>query len=207
MRKSKRVFDLGFATLGLVLLAPLFFVIALLIKLDDGGPVFFLQERVGYRGRRFKIWKFRTMYVGAEQKGSLTVGSDPRITRVGRWLRKWKLDELPQLINVILGEMSLVGPRPEVPKYVALYSEAELPVLDLVPGITDPASITFRNESDILATSADPEWTYVQYLIREKIRLNLEYAEKATIWTDFLVILRTFLAILKVDRPVEYGSH
>lgn len=203
MRKSKRVFDLCIAVPGLVLLAPLFLIIALLIKLDDGGPVFFLQERVGYRGRRFKIWKFRTMYVGAEQKGSLTVGSDPRITRVGRWLRKWKLDEFPQLINVILGEMSLVGPRPEVPKYVALYGEAELPVLNLVPGITDPASIAFRNESDVLATAEDPERVYVQFLMREKIRLNLEYAKRATIWTDFLVILRTFLAILGVDHLVR----
>lgn len=203
MKKGKRVFDLCIAIPGLIFLSPLFLVVALLIKLDDGGPVFFLQERVGYRGRRFRIWKFRTMYVGAEQKGSLTIGEDPRITRVGRWLRKWKLDEFPQLINVILGEMSLVGPRPEVPKYVALYGEAELPVLNLVPGITDPASIAFRNESDVLATAEDPERVYVQFLMREKIRLNLEYAKRATIWTDFLVILRTFLAILGVDHLVR----
>lgn len=198
MKKGKRVFDLCIAIPGLIFLSPLFLVVALLIKLDDGGPVFFLQERVGYRGRRFRIWKFRTMYVGAEQKGSLTIGEDPRITRVGRWLRKWKIDELPQLINVVLGEMSLVGPRPEVPKYVALYNEEQLRVLDLVPGITDPASISFRNESDILATVSDPEQVYVERIMPEKIRINLKYAEKATVWTDFIVIWRTLLALLKL---------
>ncbi|MBW6394564.1 sugar transferase [Thermus sp. SYSU G05001] len=197
MKTSKRVFDLCLAIPGLLLLAPLFLLIALLIKLDDGGPVFFRQERVGYRGRRFRIWKFRTMRVDAEQQGSLTVGDDPRITRAGRWLRKFKLDELPQLINVILGEMSLVGPRPEVPKYVALYGEAELPVLDLVPGITDPASIAFRNESEMLGRAPDPETMYVESIMREKIRINLEYAGKATVWTDFLVILRTLQVLLK----------
>lgn len=197
MKTSKRVFDLCLAIPGLLLLAPLFLLIALLIKLDDGGPVFFRQERVGYRGRRFRIWKFRTMRVDAERQGSLTVGDDPRITRAGRWLRKFKLDELPQLINVILGEMSLVGPRPEVPKYVALYGEAELPVLDLVPGITDPASIAFRNESEILGRALDPETMYVESIMREKIRINLEYAGKATVWTDFLVILRTLQVLLK----------
>src|SRR5690554_1195305 len=123
MKLSKRLFDLCLALPGLILLVPVFLVIAVLIKLDDGGPVFFRQERVGFRGRRFRIWKFRTMVVDAERGGALTVGSDPRVTRVGKWLRKLKMDELPQLINVVRGEMNLVGPRPEVPKYVALYTE------------------------------------------------------------------------------------
>ena len=203
MKWSKRLFDLCFAVPGIVLLAPVFLVIAVLIKFDDGGPVFFRQERVGYRGRRFRVWKFRTMVVGAERQGALTVGNDPRVTRVGRWIRKFKLDELPQLINVVLGEMSLVGPRPEVPKYVALYSEKELPVLDLVPGITDPASIAFRNESEILGRSPDPERTYVDFIMPEKIRLSLEYAGRATRWADFLVIVQTLLAFLRSGQASQ----
>ena len=197
MRKGKRLFDLCFAIPGLILLLPLFAIIALLIKLDDGGPVFFLQERVGYRGKRFKIWKFRTMVVDAERRGSLTIGNDPRITRVGKWLRKLRLDELPQLINVITGEMSLVGPRPEVPKYVALYDMEQLRVLELKPGITDPASIFFRNESDLLGNASDPEHLYIQKIMPEKIKMNLIYAQKATLWSDLLVILRTLLFLLR----------
>lgn len=203
MRKSKRIFDLFLSIPGLILLAPLFLLIALLIKVDDGGPVFFLQERVGYRSRRFKILKFRTMRVGAERQGTLTVGDDPRVTRVGRWLRKLKLDELPQLINVVLGQMSLVGPRPEVPKYVALYSEAELPVLDLVPGITDPASIAFYNESEILGSAQDPERFYTENIMREKIRLNLEYAQRATLVSDLFVILHTILVPFGLHKPTR----
>jgi len=196
MRWSKRLFDLFWTILGLLVLWPLFLLVALLIKLDDGGPVFFRQERVGYKGRLFRIWKFRTMVVDAEKIGKpLTVGRDPRITRVGYWLRKFKLDELPQLFNVLAGEMSLVGPRPEVPKYVALYTPGQRRVLDLVPGITDPASIKYRDESEILARSPDPERTYVEEIMPEKIRLNLEYAERATVWSDFIVILCTLLRV------------
>lgn len=198
MKWSKRLFDLCFALPGLVLLAPIFLLIAVLIKLDGGGPVFYRQERVGYRGRRFRIWKFRTMVVGAERHGVLTIGNDPRVTRVGRWLRRFKLDELPQLINVVLGDMSLVGPRPEVPKYVALYTEKELQVLDLMPGITDPASIAFRHENEILGRSLDPERTYVQFIIPEKVSLNLDYARKATVLTDCIVILKTLATLLRV---------
>jgi len=196
MRWSKRLFDLFWSILGLLILWPLFLVVALLIKLDDKGPVFFRQERVGYKGRPFRIWKFRTMVVDAEKIGKpLTVGRDPRITRVGYWLRKFKLDELPQLFNVLVGEMSLVGPRPEVPKYVALYTPEQRKVLDLVPGITDPASIKYRDESEILGRSPDPDRTYLEEIMPEKIRLNLEYAAHATVWSDFIIVLKTLFRV------------
>lgn len=192
MKPAKRAFDLFWSLSGLAVLSPLFLLIALLVKLEDRGPVFFRQERVGHRGRSFRIWKFRTMVVDADRMGRpLTVGRDPRITRVGYWLRKFKLDELPQLINVVRGEMSLVGPRPEVPRYVALYTLEQRKVLELVPGITDPASIRYRNESEVLARSPDPERTYIEEVMPEKIRLNLEYARRATLWSDFVVIVRT----------------
>ncbi|MGI9952922.1 sugar transferase [Moorellaceae bacterium AZ2] len=208
MKWSKRLFDLFWSLLGLAVLWPLFLLIALLIKLEDGGPVFFRQERVGYKGRPFYIWKFRTMVVDAEKRGKpLTVGLDPRITRVGYWLRKFKLDELPQLINVILGQMSLVGPRPEVPQYVALYAPEQRRVLEMVPGITDPASIAYRRESELLASSPDPERTYIEEIIPEKIRLNLEYAQRATLWTDLVVILRTIISVgaWRSEGPGRYS--
>jgi lipopolysaccharide/colanic/teichoic acid biosynthesis glycosyltransferase len=164
----------------------------MLIKLDDGGAVFFRQVRVGRDGRLFRVWKFRTMIANAEQRGGpLTVGEDPRTTRIGRWLRRSKLDELPQLFNVLAGEMSLVGPRPEVPRYVALYSPDQRRVLDLVPGITDPASIVYRHESDLLARAPDPERHYIAVIMPEKIRINLAYAARATWWTDLVVVLDT----------------
>lgn len=189
---TKRAFDLFWAGLGLCLLVPIFLVIAILIKLEDGGPVFYLQERVGRRGLHFRIRKFRTMVVDADKRGpQITVGRDPRVTRLGYWLRKFKIDELPQLVNVWKGEMSLVGPRPEVPHYVAMYSQEQARVLELLPGITDVASIRYRNESDFLARAADPERVYIQEIMPHKIRLNLEYEAKASIWTDFLVIVRT----------------
>jgi len=195
MRLSKRLFDLFWTMAGLCLLWPLFLVIALLIKRHDGGPVFFRQERVGHKGHSFRIWKFRTMVVDAEKLGMpLTIGQDPRITPVGFWLRKYKLDELPQLFNVLTGEMSLVGPRPEVPDYVALYTPEQRAVLELVPGITDPASIKFRRENELLAQALDPVRAYVKEIAPEKIQLNLEYAAQATVWRDFVIILRTLLA-------------
>lgn len=197
MSAGKRLFDLILGLLGLVITAPVMAGAAILIKLEDGGPVFFHQERVGMQGRRFMIWKLRTMVVDAERRGGqLTVGTDGRITRVGRWLRLAKLDELPQLINVVGGTMSLVGPRPEVPHYVELYSASQRKVLDLVPGITDPASIEYRDEAAILAASKDPERTYVEVIMPEKIRLNLEYARsRSGLWSDVQVVLRT-LAVL-----------
>lgn len=188
----KRVFDLFWATVGLCLIWPVFLVIGLLVKVEDRGPIFFRQRRIGRHGHPFRMWKFRTMVVDAEQKGSaLTVGRDPRITRVGHWLRDTKVDELPQLINVMLGEMSFVGPRPEVRKYVDLYSEDQRQVLDLRPGITDLASVKYRRESELLAASSDPDRTYVEEIMPEKIRINLEYAAQANIWSDVRVILLT----------------
>jgi lipopolysaccharide/colanic/teichoic acid biosynthesis glycosyltransferase len=189
---GKRAFDLFWSTLGLTLLSPLLVLVALAVKLEDGGPVYFRQVRIGRGGRPFRIWKFRTMIVDAERQGrSITVGQDSRITRVGRHLRYTKLDEIPQLLNVLAGEMSFVGPRPEVPRYVELYSEAQRSILALRPGITDLASIKYRNESDLLAQAEDPDATYVQVLLPDKIRINLAYASHAGLWSDFLVILAT----------------
>jgi len=192
-----RPFDLLAATLGLLLLAPALLLIAAVIRLADGSPVFYRQERVGRHGRPFRIWKFRTMVVDADRAGKpLTVGGDPRVTRTGAWLRRWKLDELPQLMNVVAGDMGLVGPRPEVPRYVALYTEAQRQVLALRPGITDLASIAYRNESDLLQGQADPEAYYIGIILPDKIRINLDYAARAGLWRNLKVILATlgFLA-------------
>jgi lipopolysaccharide/colanic/teichoic acid biosynthesis glycosyltransferase len=196
MTRAKRVMDVCGSLAGLVVLAPLFVLVGIAIAVDGwegwSGSVLFAQERVGLRGSRFRMWKFRTMVADAERRGAqLTVGADPRITRVGRWLRRLKLDELPQLFNVLRGEMSLVGPRPEVPRFVALYTEAQRAVLELVPGITDPASIRYRDEASELAHAADPERCYIEEIMPEKIHLNLEYAKIATPWTDLLVVLST----------------
>ena len=192
MTVEKRIFDVLLSAVGLVVLSPLFVAIALFIKLDDGGPVFFRQMRVGSGGRCFRIWKFRTM---ATRPGSpdspLTVGDDPRVTRVGAWLRRLKLDELPQLLNVLRGEMSLVGPRPELPCYVARYSAEERRVLNLMPGITSEGSLRYWNESAVLAQAEDPERAFVEVIMPEKIRLNLAYGDRATLWTDVRLILRT----------------
>ncbi len=204
MTRAKRTFDLVSAGIGVVLLVPLLALLALLIKAEDGGPVFFRQERVGYRGRPFRIWKFRTMIRDAEARGlPLTVGRDPRVTRIGAWLRRLKLDELPQLFNVLAGDMTLVGPRPEVPRYVASYGAAERRVLELVPGVTDEASIRYADESTILAATVDPERVYVEEILREKIRLNLKYAARATVWTDLRVILATLRRLFwpRLCRP------
>src|SRR5205085_1846063 len=162
--------------------------------------VLFRQERVGRGGGRFLLWKFRTMVVGADRLGGLlTVGRDPRVTRVGRVLRASKLDELPQLFNVLTGKMSLVGPRPEVPRYVALYDDAQRRVLQLTPGITDPASIVYRNETQLLGMSADPETTYTKEVMPHKIEINLAYARHATLSSDFAVIVRTVLSLFSAQ--------
>lgn len=200
MSWEKRVLDLASALVGLLLLSPILAIVAIVILADDGRPVFFRQARIGHRGTPFRIWKFRTMCANAETQGrQITVGDDPRITRVGGVLRRLKVDELPQLINVVKGEMSLVGPRPEVPEYVARYAPEQRNVLSIVPGITDPASIEYRHESDILACAHDPERTYVDVIMPEKIRLNLEYAKSATVWTDLRVIAGTIWLVVK-DR-------
>jgi lipopolysaccharide/colanic/teichoic acid biosynthesis glycosyltransferase len=193
MSVQKRIFDLAFTVPGLLLLFPLFLVISILIALEGGGSILFFQERVGFLGKRFQMLKFRTMVVNAESAGGqLTIGRDPRITRLGRWLRKTKLDELPQLLNVLKGEMSLVGPRPEVPRYVNLYTAEQQAVLQMIPGITDPASVKYRNENEVLAQSLNPEKTYIEKIMPEKIDINLHYAAHKSIFSDFMIVLKTF---------------
>jgi lipopolysaccharide/colanic/teichoic acid biosynthesis glycosyltransferase len=189
----KRMFDLFGASLALLLASPLMLVAALAIKLDSPGPVFFRQQRVGRGGQLFRVHKFRTMVADAPARGpALTVGDDARITRVGRWLRHSKLDELPQLLDVLAGDMSLVGPRPEVPRYVALYpADLRDKVLSLKPGITDPVSLDFADESALLARAADPEREYVDVILPRKLRASVAYAEHATLATDSSVLLRT----------------
>ncbi len=192
----KRAFDLIFAVFGLLVLMPLFPLIAIAIKIESSGPVFFRSRRVGRNGREFFLLKFRTMTKDAPLKGPpITIGADSRITRVGRFLRRAKIDELPQLINVLRGEMSLVGPRPEVPEYVRFYTPKQQSVLKLRPGITDPASIKYAQENELLGASDNPEKFYVEYVMPEKIRLNLEYAARANLWTDFIIIIKTLLRI------------
>ena len=206
MTAAKRLLDVLASAAGLVVLAPVLAVIATLVALD-GGPAIFGQERVGRRGRPFRMWKFRTMVVDAERRGPpLTVGADARITRIGAWLRRHKLDELPQLVNVLRGDMTLVGPRPEVRRYVARYTAEQRRVLDLVPGITDPASVRFRDESLLLAGAADPEALYVSRLVPEKIRVNLDYAARATVWSDLVVILTTLGGLFTFSRPAAAGG-
>jgi lipopolysaccharide/colanic/teichoic acid biosynthesis glycosyltransferase len=194
---AKRLFDFLASSVGIILLTPVFLVIVVVIKLDSPGPVFFRQQRVGRGGKIFKIYKFRTMHVDAEKVGGpLTVGRDPRITRGGFWLRKLKLDELPQLVNVWRGEMSLVGPRPEVPKYVAFYSPEQRKVLQVRPGITDLASIEFYDENQLLQGSEDPEALYVTQIMPRKLALNMEYLAKQNVVFDVSIILRTLWRIV-----------
>lgn len=192
MTPLKRLFDVVATSIGLLVVGPFMILIAAIVAAADGFPIFFRQERIGRHGEPFRILKFRTMSVSEElEKRQLTVGDDPRVTSVGRWLRRSKLDELPQLFNVIKGEMSLVGPRPEVPLYVKHYTEAQKPVLALCPGITDPASVKFREESVILARYSDPETAYLREIMPEKIRLNLDYAQRRTLVSDMGIILTT----------------
>lgn len=172
-------------------------IIAILIKLDSKGPVFFKQVRVTKNGREFKIFKYRTMKVGSDKYSQITVGKDSRITKVGDFLRKYKLDEIPQLINVLIGDMSLVGPRPEVPKYVALYTEEQREILKVRAGITDYASIEFSNENDILANETDPEKAYIEKIMPRKIELNKKYLSEISVMTDIKIILLTIKKILK----------
>jgi len=191
MTRAKRLLDVAASAAGLLALSPLLLAVAVLVR-RDGGPAFFRQERVGRDGRPFRMWKFRTMVPNAERLGpQLTAAGDPRITPIGRWLRRTKLDELPQLANVLVGEMSLVGPRPEVARYVARYTPEQRAVLALVPGITDPASLHYRGEERLLAAAADPERLYVEQVMPDKIRRNLEYARTATVLGDVAVVLRT----------------
>jgi lipopolysaccharide/colanic/teichoic acid biosynthesis glycosyltransferase len=194
----KRAFDLLAAAAGLVLVAPLLTLIAIAVKLDSAGPVLFRQERVGRHGEIFRIRKFRSMVQDAPRLGaSITVGRDPRITRVGHWLRRYKLDELPQLIDVLVGDMSLVGPRPEVPRYVALYPpEVRERVLSVRPGITDNASLAFIDENAQLAGAADPEKEYTERILPQKLRLYLDYVENQSFARDLAILGRTAARIV-----------
>lgn len=194
----KRVFDIIFSCFGLLILLPFFLIISCWVALDSKGGVFYKQERIGKNRKPFQLLKFRTMRPDSFGKGALTIGSrDPRITGIGYYLRKFKLDELPQLLNVLQGDMSFVGPRPEVKKYVDMYSDEQLKVLSVSPGITDYASIKFRNESDLLATAADPEKMYTEEIMPEKLRLNLEYINDNSVWKDVMIIFNTFYTIIK----------
>jgi len=194
----KRVFDIVFAIAMLVLFTPLFVVLAIWISADSKGGVFFGQVRVGINGKHFKLWKFRTMKPQSEKGGQLTVGAtDSRITRAGYFLRKFKVDELPQLWNVLMGDMSVVGPRPEVPRYVAMYSPEQQLVLSIRPGITDYASLRYFEESDLLAKAEHPEQTYIREIMPAKLALNLEYVHKHSFTGDLAIILQTGLRILK----------
>ncbi|GAA0104648.1 sugar transferase [Paraclostridium sordellii] len=194
----KRLFDIVASSIGLILLSPILILIAICIKLDSKGPVFFKQVRVGKNKELFKIYKFRTMVTDAEKLGKqITVGNDTRITKVGTFIRKCKLDELPQLINVLKGDMSLVGPRPEVPKYVDLYDDYQEQILLVQPGITDYASIEFRNESEILGESENPESKYIDDIMPYKIELNIKYIKNISLYEDLKLITRTIKAIAK----------
>lgn len=194
----KRLFDILASGLGLIVLSPVFLILAIWIKCDSDGPVFYRQVRVGRWNKDFRIFKFRSMRVGADKGSLVTIGGrDPRITRSGYFIRKFKFDELPQLINVLVGDMSLVGPRPEVRHYVDYYTPEQMHVLDVRPGITDPASIKFRNENELMEKAEDPEKYYIEVIMQEKIKLYLEYVEKHNFWYDLGLIFKTFWVIVK----------
>ena len=193
----KRLFDIVASGCGLLVLSPVFLVVAIWIKLDSHGPVFYRQVRVGYKNKDFQIFKFRSMRIGSDKGSLVTIGGrDPRITRSGYFIRKYKLDELPQLINVFVGDMSLVGPRPEVRHYVDFWTSEQMHVLDVRPGITDPASIKFRNENELMGKSEDPEDDYINVIMQEKIKLYLEYVENASFLYDLKLIFKTFKVII-----------
>jgi lipopolysaccharide/colanic/teichoic acid biosynthesis glycosyltransferase len=193
---AKRAFDIFFAVIGLLFISPILLVLALLISFDSKGGVFYKQVRIGKNLVPFKLFKFRSMYTNADKKGLLTVGNnDSRITKIGYYLRKYKLDELPQLINVLIGDMSFVGPRPEVEKYVKLYTQEQREVFKVKPGITDWASIQYVKENEILAKSTDPEKTYIDEIMPAKLKLNLEYANNNSVLIDIKIILLTIKAI------------
>lgn len=193
----KRLFDIIASGLGLLVLSPLFLILAIWIKLDSKGPVFYRQVRVGKDNEDFRIFKFRSMRVGSDKGSLVTIGGrDPRITRSGYIIRKLKLDELPQLINVFVGDMSLVGPRPEVRHYVDYWTPEQMHVLDVRPGITDPASIKFRNENELMEQAEDPEDYYINVIMQEKLKLYLDYVEHHSFWGDIGLIFKTFWVII-----------
>lgn len=193
----KRIFDITLSLFGLIILLPFMLIIAILIKFDSKGTIFFKQIRVTKDGKEFKIFKYRTMKVGSDRYSQITVGQDERITKIGSFLRKYKLDEIPQLINVLIGDMSLVGPRPEVPKYVALYTDEQKEILKVRAGITDYASIEFSDENDLLASEKNPEEAYIEKIMPKKIELNKKYLSEISVLTDIKIILLTIKKILK----------
>lgn len=193
----KRLFDVTASFFGLLFLSPVFLVMAIWIKLDSQGPVFYKQVRVGRDGKDFELYKFRSMRVGSDKKGLLTVGGrDPRVTPSGYFIRKYKLDEFPQLINVLKGDMSLVGPRPEVRRYVDLYTPAQMRVLSVRPGITDMASIRYRNENELLEQAENPEQFYIDVIMQDKLSINLEYVDKGSFIFDIKMIFSTLKEIV-----------
>jgi len=205
----ERLFDAAVSTIALIILSPVFLVFALLIRTSSPGPIFYRQVRVGRFGHEFRIHKFRTMVAEAERLGPpVTTRLDPRITRIGHVLRKYKLDELPQLIDVARGTMSLVGPRPEVPRYVAMYPEAQRrEILSVRPGITDPASLHFRNESDMLSEGSDPEQMYVSEILPRKLALSIDYVRHKSLTKDLAVIFHTVLALFRRGTGGGEGNH
>lgn len=193
----KRIFDVLASGCGLLVLSPIFLILAIWIKLDSNGSVFYRQVRVGRSNRDFRIFKFRSMREGSDKGSLVTIGGrDPRVTGSGYFIRKFKFDELPQLINVFIGDMSLVGPRPEVRHYVNYWTSEQMHVLDVRPGITDPASIKFRNENALLEKAENPEKYYIEVVMQEKIKLYLEYVEKHNFWYDIELIFQTFWVIV-----------
>lgn len=191
----KRLFDVVCSFFGLLVLSPLFVFLSLWVGLGSKGGVFYKQKRVGRFNKDFTLYKFRSMRVGADKKGLLTIGGkDSRVTKAGFFIRKYKLDELPQLLNVLKGDMSFVGPRPEVRKYVDMYTERQLKVLDVRPGITDLASIKYRNENDLLATADNPEQYYIDFVMQDKLALNLQYIETRSFFGDIKLIFRTIFS-------------
>lgn len=194
----KRLFDIVASGLGLLVLSPILIIVAIWIKLDSEGPVFYRQVRVGRYNKDFRIFKFRSMRIGSDKGSLVTIGGrDPRVTRSGYFIRKFKIDELPQLINVFIGDMSLVGPRPEVRHYVNYWTPEQMRALNVRPGITDPASIRFRNENELLEKTEDPEKYYIEVIMQEKLKLYLEYVENASFWYDIKLIFQTFWVIIK----------
>ena len=190
----KQLFDIFFSLIGSIILSPVFIIISLLIVIDSKGGIFYTQERTGKNENPFNLYKFRTMKTGSDKKGLLTIGSkDNRVTKVGYFLRKSKIDELPQLFNVLIGNMSLVGPRPEVKQYTAMYTTEQKKVFSVRPGITDYASIAYRNENELLTKSDNPEKTYVETIMPDKLKLNLKYISEQSLWTDIKIIIKTIL--------------
>lgn len=198
MCMKKRLFDIFFSSLGVVILFPLFVFIAICVKIDSKGPIFYTQKRVGKNNKDFNMLKFRSMKIGSDKYGLITAGiNDPRITASGHYIRKFKFDELPQLFNVIKGDMSLVGPRPEVRKYVDMYNAEQQQVLSVRPGITDIASIHFRNENQLFDGADAPDYLYINEIMPKKLDLNREYIRNRSFFKDIKIILLTFKAIIK----------